>query len=240
MLPVSIIRRRLRRSALWTPAQISTALWLDASDASSITLNGSNVSQWNDKSGNGRNAVQATAINQPTYQVAGLNNKPAIEAGSGLRYMWANLNQAITTSSAHIFVVFRTTVISANQLFDLRNSNDATPLLDDQATSGFSVRYRNNAGVITSASTLTQDTNSNLGVYSFQDNTISVRVKAGVSSASVTGQITVNRLSLWSNGAGPSTSLQGIIGEVVMVTNSLTTAERQLIEGYLAWKWGGF
>lgn len=57
---------------LWTPELLSTALWLDATDASTITLNGTTVSQWNDKSGNGRNATQSTAANQPTY-VTGQN-----------------------------------------------------------------------------------------------------------------------------------------------------------------------
>jgi hypothetical protein len=52
---------------LWTPAQLTTSLWLDAADASTITLNGSTVSQWNDKSGNSRNAVQATTTYQPLY-----------------------------------------------------------------------------------------------------------------------------------------------------------------------------
>ena len=42
-------------------------LWLDASDASTITLNGSNVTQWNDKSGNGYHASQAVATDQPAY-----------------------------------------------------------------------------------------------------------------------------------------------------------------------------
>ena len=52
---------------LWTPAQIATELWLDSADSSSITLNGSNVSTWADKSGNGRNATQSTAGIQPAY-----------------------------------------------------------------------------------------------------------------------------------------------------------------------------
>lgn len=52
---------------LWTPAQLTTSVWLDAADASTITLNGSTVSQWNDKSGNARNAVQATTAYQPLY-----------------------------------------------------------------------------------------------------------------------------------------------------------------------------
>lgn len=52
---------------LWTPAEITTELWLDSADSSSITLNGSNVSTWADKSGNGRNATQSTAGIQPAY-----------------------------------------------------------------------------------------------------------------------------------------------------------------------------
>ncbi len=40
------------------------ALWLDAADSSTLTLSGSNVTQWNDKSGNGRNTsgVSGTPI----------------------------------------------------------------------------------------------------------------------------------------------------------------------------------
>ncbi|MFM6272695.1 MAG: hypothetical protein ACKPFA_40420, partial [Dolichospermum sp.] len=68
-----VLGRKLR-----TPAQISTDLWLDAADSSTITLNGSTVSQWNDKSGNGRNAIQATATNQPAYTANGLNGKPVL------------------------------------------------------------------------------------------------------------------------------------------------------------------
>jgi hypothetical protein len=52
---------------VWNPSMISTALWLDAADASTITLDGSNVSQWNDKSGNNRHATQANTELRPTY-----------------------------------------------------------------------------------------------------------------------------------------------------------------------------
>jgi hypothetical protein len=53
-------------------------LWLDASTSSTLTLSGSNVSQWNDKSGNGNNPLQATMSNQPTYSATGLNGRPAV------------------------------------------------------------------------------------------------------------------------------------------------------------------
>ena len=56
----------------WTPAEITTALWLDAADAATITLNGSAVSQWSDKSGNARHVLQAAAEKQPTRIATGV------------------------------------------------------------------------------------------------------------------------------------------------------------------------
>jgi hypothetical protein len=54
---------------VWTPANLgsSLALWLDATDADTITLNGSNVSQWDDKSDNQLAVTQSVADNQPAY-----------------------------------------------------------------------------------------------------------------------------------------------------------------------------
>lgn len=42
-----------QRNVVWTPAELgsSLALWFDASDASTITLSGSDVTQINDKLG---------------------------------------------------------------------------------------------------------------------------------------------------------------------------------------------
>lgn len=54
---------------------IQTALWLDAADASTVTTVSGAVSQWNDKSGNRRNATQGTAANRPAYTFAGQNGQ---------------------------------------------------------------------------------------------------------------------------------------------------------------------
>ena len=50
---------------LWTPKDIETALWLDASDALTITESGGAVSQWDDKSGNTNHVTQVTGADQP-------------------------------------------------------------------------------------------------------------------------------------------------------------------------------
>jgi hypothetical protein len=51
------------------------SLWLDASDATSILLNASAVSGWNDKSGNGRHFTQTSGVCQPTYVTSSINSK---------------------------------------------------------------------------------------------------------------------------------------------------------------------
>jgi hypothetical protein len=67
------------RATGFNPKSISgLKLWLDVANTSSLTFNGSTVSQVNDLSGNGFHATQGTANNQPTYQAAGFNGKPTL------------------------------------------------------------------------------------------------------------------------------------------------------------------
>jgi len=67
------------RASGFNPKSISgLKLWLDVANTSSLTFNGSTVSQVNDLSGNGFHATQGTANNQPTYQATGFNSKPTL------------------------------------------------------------------------------------------------------------------------------------------------------------------
>ena len=63
---------------VWNPSMIQTALWLDAADPSTITTVSGAVSQWNDKSGNGRHATQTTAGSRPAYSSTGFNSLPGV------------------------------------------------------------------------------------------------------------------------------------------------------------------
>jgi hypothetical protein len=72
---------------LWTPAEITTQLWLDAADAGTITID-TGVSQWNDKSGNGYNVVQATTSEQPALLTAELNGLDIVSFNGSSDYLW--------------------------------------------------------------------------------------------------------------------------------------------------------
>ena len=67
----------------FNPQQIANiTAWWDASDASTITLNATTVSEWRDKTGNGRHLMQGTALNQPTYAAADLGAKATVRLGA--------------------------------------------------------------------------------------------------------------------------------------------------------------
>ena len=83
-------------SLLWSPSLLTTALWLDAAETNTITLNNLVVSQWNDKSGNGRNVLQATSANQPLY-VKAQNLIPYSE-----RIDVANWTKVVVTASVNV------------------------------------------------------------------------------------------------------------------------------------------
>lgn len=86
----------LEAVAAFAPTDLAgLALWLDASDASTITLDVSNnVSQWNDKSGNARHAAQANALLRPAWGTQTQNGKSLIVTDA------AGLTRLVTGSVA--------------------------------------------------------------------------------------------------------------------------------------------
>jgi len=72
-LPIRAIRQQ------FDPRRIANSvLWLDSTDSSTQTMNGSTVSQWSDKSGRGNHATQTTAASQPTRAASGINGRQTI------------------------------------------------------------------------------------------------------------------------------------------------------------------
>lgn len=242
---------------LWTPANINTALWLDAADASTITLNGSTVSQWNDKSGRGNHVSNATASFQPTYLTTGWNNKPTLSFTQiGQHFLF---NPAMTSFSAHNDYTLASAFefLQATQSWDMIMGWRQTP---NSNTSGAAVLGGMNL-------------DSQIGIHN--TDVEDVRIKVNVTSRLGKKIATVGR-SGGTNGNGgavtvtstgfsqatystddtqtwPSAVTSGFqvggrsqpvtsfgskyISEVVACNAKLSTADRQKLEGYLAHKW---
>ena len=98
--------------ATWTiesPPTAGLKLWLDASDSTTITKDGSNlVSAWNDKSGQLNHVTQATATNQPLWVDSVQNSKPIIrfDGTNDLLYR-ATYTGGTLSQDFTIFAVFK-------------------------------------------------------------------------------------------------------------------------------------
>lgn len=224
---------------LWTPAQIPTALWLDAADASTITLNGSTVSQWNDKSGNGRNATQATAANQPTYNPTGFSGKPSLvfdgvnddlrptaPDGNTFAVYWVGFGSTNVTTPAQPWfnAPFFSKVFRVGGLFKSGASGQFQVGDYDGADKSVVVPYVFNTPAIFEASK-----------------------GSGLLTARLNGDVS-NTTSIGNSGGFPGIKLgtnyndtiflEHTVGEYVHCNEPLSTTDRQKLEGYLAWKWG--
>lgn len=93
-----------RRISEFSPLDLpNLRLWLDASDASSITLNGSNVQRWGDKSGNGNHFDQLTPAYQPAY-VSDVKNGNNSILFDGIGHRLDCLNNFVDFSDVTMFV----------------------------------------------------------------------------------------------------------------------------------------
>lgn len=96
-------------------------LWVEADYG--ITLNGSNVSQWADKSGNNNHLLQATAANQPTYATNQINGLPAITFDGTNDFLNLTSNIHISTGDRTNVAIYKRNS-TANQGIFTATSND--------------------------------------------------------------------------------------------------------------------
>ncbi|KKK52776.1 hypothetical protein LCGC14_3101520 [marine sediment metagenome] len=66
---------------------LALILWLDSTDTATITLNGPNVSQWDDKSPKGFDFAEGTAGNQPLFIASGINGLGTVSFDGGTEKM---------------------------------------------------------------------------------------------------------------------------------------------------------
>jgi len=229
---------------LWTPAQITTELWLDADDASTITLNGSNVSAWNDKSGNGRNATQ-TGTAQPLYSSTGLNNRPALDFdGTDDDLVLSSVSNLNSVSQSWFIVAKRDNASGRTEIpFGIGNKVESDGLSDIPRWTdnkmysqiGYVANRPAPVSVISDAPYINCVTGGAVQLSYTNGTLIGTGTTQSLSNFSVSdgGYVGSGRALSFSN-----RYFDGKISELIIVPSVATTQDRQLIEGYLAHKWG--
>jgi hypothetical protein len=229
------------------PTQISgCAFWLDATDSTSMTLSGSNVTQWRDKSSN---AYAGTAVNSPILQSNSINGLSAVQFNGSSQYVTFGNVLNLGTSHVHVFAVTRFTgdgAIVGKTSFRAffgrwglyRNAGDGGLAWYADATPA--------AGNNTTFADTTTTTQLLRG--SWDRSTVSITQNGTLRSSNTF--VNTSNLSNTDNllvaaygnsdgtGVQPGFFLNGVIGEILVYLGTMTTVQRQQVEGYLAWKWG--
>ena len=230
---------------LWTPSQISTLAWYDASDTSptNIVESSGDVSQWSDKSGNGYHLQQSTGSLQPRTGDTTQNGLNVLD-GDGSVAMTATGASIPADQDFHIYIVqnrgtgdnlweLKGTVPTALRALDnsiaqgRQRGGAAFPATPDGTIGAFNLYYSNCLNsVIGSSNELNRYENGSITTVASSTTDPSV---AAFQSGDIFSEIWAFDDSTGGN------SLVGSFAEIIYTTSS---SNRELIEGYLAHRWG--
>ena len=207
-------------------------LWLDASDTTTITKDGStNVSQWRDKSINGYQAVQNTGQSRgkPTF-VTGAQNYVSLAPNQAMIIP----NFSYTTSWS-VFCCMNNVVVAGRWL--ISPFQDAYLVMMGMATGQKIFNgLLSDPGVSTGRHieyTSAQNTNGTGAYVYYRDGTIQ-----GSNNTSYSQVATILNLGIGANSTYPD-ACDGTyyMYEILIYNRYLSNTERQNIESYLAQKW---
>lgn len=245
-LSLSLLHKGASAPAVpWTPSQINTHVWLDASIEDSITKDESDiVSAWADQSGKNNHAEQSVEGRRPSYVATGLNGLPMVKGDNLLRRLEGPFVYACN-NSFHIFKVL--SKFEANDfVYDFTESSNIRCynsqvfvyryISGAAATDSISVPVETNPFMFYAAYINSKvATNNEFELYK-NGNTSQVTGYPGHSTApAFTDQSFSNYYIL--DDSNNNNALDGGIGEMIIIVGDITTDIRQRIEGYLAHKW---
>ena len=248
----------------YTPALASFAptLWLESADTTNLTMSGSDILVWKDKSGRGVDLTPTVTSCYPQYAYDPVTMKYGVLFGSkgyttGLTNALLNIYAPTTISSSIFFVARFNNTNRVNTLY-------ITPVAGQTSvpfvtiSNGQITRRLGTGGYIqlASMSNPTQPFIGNLNIVNtgggypqadLRINTIVINGEANGTAGNLSG---ASKIVLGSNNtASPimtnSEGLNGYIFEYVVFPYCLdaasgifATPETRKVEGYLAWKWG--
>ena len=216
----------------WTPADLTgLALWLDAADSSTITLNGTDVSQWDDKSGNGNHAAQAVAANQPARVTNGIQFDGTDD------YMDITAANIKTVTQPFVYAM----VVDLNSGATFKPVTDGiTNNLDRVITGNEGAGDNDGMWSGSPVNAATQVTATAVRVYNFASPSSSYfRNGISVASGDSGAQNPSNGIRLGADHDLSGANYSNILfNEYVVIDDALSPTDRQKLEGYLAHKWG--
>ena len=232
-------------------------LWYDASDTSSLTLSGSSVLQWRDKSGSENHAVVVAGMNAPvlTSNVIG-TNKPGV-VFDAVNKTIMSLSSPMTPTT--FFMVGKTTSMHNNNsmVFGAEMIDYGIQTSGQTGWSGgYFIKFQHSTtqayigqgrmDTQTLYEKLVNNPINNDTLYTLRQfrstNSMGLHVNGGAPQTLI--NLTANWKSakttyfggVWDN-LNITPSHIGPVGEVLVYDQPLNDSDMRKVEGYLAWKW---
>lgn len=225
--------------AAFSPLSLAPLLWLDGSDASTLfdaTAGGSLVAangaiaRWEDKSGNGRHATNATAGMRPLRKVAVRNGRDAV--------LFDNSDDGLLTAYSlarpHTFFLVSSQITGGGST-RLLTSSDQNRVVSPNRTAGNSV-YN---GTTNYAAAWAGANEWVITTFSQTSAPLARLFKNGTALTLVSPAVTNDwgLVQLGSGGTFPEPG-DGHVAELLVFPSELSVPNQQAVESYLASKWG--
>ena len=241
--------RKVDYVANWTPGNLGSELegWYDASDLSTITESAGLVSQLDDKSGNNLHLSQGTGSLQPQTDVEQINGLNVLEFIQDSMETSSN-PFGTTIVDAHVFLVLRCpNPLNNGTAFSLSGGKGASNVSRWQSHCPygtgnvyFDVGGTSGGNRLSEASGLAADEIAIMSFYSSDTDNEKELWKNGIlldSNAVGTSVAVIDNIVIGED--GDASSYQDMdVAEFIIINGTVSTSDRQKIEGYLAWKWG--
>jgi hypothetical protein len=221
---------------LWTPINsVGLNVWLDGADPAGTGTppsSGATVSTWADKSGNSYSTTSVVGTPAPTY-----NPTNGIVMNGTSYFTLPNGSIPFNNSSYSIYSVVKSSNISTRGWFGAGGTTGSTGI-SLRVDSGPIRIYWNENDLLTTASVVqnvtflfaTQYQTAGQRTAFFNGSAVGSDTPSSARSQPNTGNVIGKTVD--------TAPMPGSIGEVLVYSVTHTLAQRQQIEGYLAWKWG--
>lgn len=216
---------------------IQLALWLDASDASTITQTAGSVSAWNDKSGNGQHVTQSTGSRQPVTGARTINSLNALDfdgvddgMGRATATDFGGGDYTIFTITSSDTAASGKRIITKGNHWGISVGESGSPSQAD-ASYGNTSSANNSRGAttVTGSSRILGARRSSTSQYLFTG--------ATDYTAATANNVTGGQLAIGSYN-NSSAYFDGVIGEILIGQRAWSNAERNQVASYLTSKWG--
>ena len=204
------------------------AYQLDASDASTLTLDGSKVTDWADATASGVNFTQGVVSEQPVYVENAINGLPAVQFGiNGSTRMFAN--KSVTARTVFIVSEMLTYQSLAGVWGVSGNDRGA------RHANASSWRHTGNSGDPNDFTYGGVMRINGVSGFSWVED---LHIMSGVSTSDKIWTTAIG--NYWSDSSGASRYFRGYIGEILVYDRALNTNDLKRVEAYLSKKWLGY